>query len=123
VTRNGTPARLLVSTPIEDRLHALEDEARHLAEWSGEDAPSVRSIRLCVRELRLAMVDAAEHWATTGETARLTGWSVDTLQRYAQTVEISGTLPHAWRGLRVRRAGSAFMFMVSTVPARPARAS
>jgi hypothetical protein len=117
---NGTGPVLLVSTPLEERLELLEEQAWEIARWAGENAPSVLSIRLCVSELRLAMDEAREVWRDTAEAARLSGWSVDTLLRYARMREASEALPVGWRGIQVRRNPSGYLFRVSSLPAKPA---
>jgi hypothetical protein len=121
MARNGTAPRLLVSTPIEDRLQALEDQAAVQQQWSGEHSPTAATIRMCVREMRGAIAEAEEIWRTTAETSELTRWSTDTLLRHAKNVTAGGTPAHAWRGVRVRMSGTGYLWMVSTVPAKPAK--
>jgi hypothetical protein len=110
---------LLISTPIEERLELLEEQAREIARWAGEQAASVLSIRLCISELRLAIEEAQEMWHDTAEAARLSGWSPDTLIRYARMREASETLPIGWRGMQVRRNPGGYLFRVSSLPQKP----
>ena len=119
---SAQPPKLLVSTPIEESLSALETRAADIAEWEGDDAGSVRSIRLCVAEVRRAMKNAEELWQTTAATAETTGWNEDTLTKYARLRLERLAMPHEWRGLEYRRAaGGGFLFRVSSVPQKPAR--
>lgn len=114
--------KLLVSTPIEQRLAALEERAVDIAAWEGDDAGSVRSIRLCVAEVRRAMKDAEELLQTTAAAAETTGWNEDTLAKYARMRLERQPMPHEWRGLECRRAaGGGYLFRVSTVPQKPMR--
>lgn len=120
MTERRTAVRLLVSTPIEERLSALEARAAEIAEWEGDDASSVRAIRLCIGEVRQAIRAAEEAWHTTRATARLTGWSEETLSKYARRRQEGEALPHAWRGLQARPGPfGGWMFRVSTIPPKP----
>ena len=114
---NGTSPVLLVSTPIEDALAKLEAKADDREQWDGENTPVANAIRLCVGRVREAMREATELWRTTSETARVTGWSDETLTRHARLMEV-GTPEVQWRAMEVRRGPTGYLFRVSTVPAR-----
>lgn len=120
--KQAEPPKLLISTPIEECLETIERRATDIAEWEGDNAGSVRSIRLCVAEVRRAMKDAEELWQTTAATAETTGWNEDTLAKYARLRVERQPMPHEWRGLECRRAaGGGYLFRVSTVPQKPTR--
>lgn len=111
--------RLLVSTPIQDALEGLDQRADEHEGWGAADTAT--TIRRCVQTVREAIMVASEIGASTRETAELTGWSENTLLRYAKLVDEGGTLPPLWRGVQVRRTAAGYSFIVSTVPVCPAR--
>lgn len=108
-------ARLLMSSPIEDRLDALDERAAEHERWGAESTAT--AIRLCIAEVRDAIEQAAEHGLRTDDAARLTGWSVGTLQKWARAKTQGLSVPHAWRHMDVRIDGRGdYVFTVSTIP-------
>lgn len=108
-------ARLLVSSPIEERLQALRERAEDHEKWGADGV--ARAIRLCIAEVEDAVENASEARANTMEASRLSGWAVGTLQKYAKMRMDGRRVPHAWRGLQVEiDGGGDYVFTVSTIP-------
>lgn len=84
----------------------------------GEDAPVVKMALRVLAEAEDLDRELSERTVSTAEAAAATGWSPETLQRWARARIEDADLPDAWRGLRVVRSGSGYGFVLSSIPPR-----
>lgn len=110
--------RMLYPVPLEDRLHEIEAKAETFAEWDNDD-PRATALRWAAAEIRDAIGEARDVWAGTSDAARASGWSEDTLLRWARRATNGERVIGAWARMEVEHTPAGYRYRVSTIPARP----
>lgn len=110
--------KLLYPVPLEDRLQEIEAKAQTFAEWDNDD-PRATALRWAAAEIRDAMGEARDVWAGTADAAAASGWSEDTLLRWARRATNGEHVPAPWSRMEVESTPAGYRYRVSSVPARP----
>lgn len=93
-----------------ERRGALDERGAKLADW-------------LLSEWEQAEREAAREYVPTSVAAKLTGWSEQTLRRYAQASRDGAPMPEGWEDMVSRKEGSDWTFCVSTVPIKSTNAA
>lgn len=101
---------------LRTRVDALVKPHR---EVYGDDAPTVRMALLVLAEAEDIERQLGERKVSTAEASERTGWSVETLQKYARMKLAGDPLPPAWAGLIVEAAGAGYAFVLGSIPEHP----
>lgn len=110
--------KLLYPVPLEDRLREIEAKAESFAEWDDTD-PRATALRWAAAEIRDAIGEARDVWAGTADAAQSSGWSEDTLLRWARRLVAGDGAPAPWSRMEVESTPAGYRYRVSSIPARP----
>lgn len=101
---------------LAEKLKDLEEVLKEQAYWHGDDAREVKFGRRLLEEFREGITLAAAAWKSTSEAHAATGWNEQTLQARARAKLAGEQLPDEWQALQVRRSGTGYVFLISSIP-------
>lgn len=87
-------------------------------EFNEETSPAVKVALAMIGIAEEVDAELAARRVGTAEAASLTGWSVETLQRYAKAITEGRAVPQSWKGLVVTKDGHDYLFALGTIPAK-----
>lgn len=90
----------------------------------GEGTPAERTALEVLRIVSEAEAELAGRWITLQEAAERSGYSYDSLQRYAKALHDGEGAPEPWAGMKVRKEdGRPYEVQAGSVPMKPGRAA
>lgn len=100
----------------------VEQALRPHEDIYGPESPVVKMGRRLLAEAEAVDATLQAERVTTAQAASLTGWSEDTLQKYARAALAGEQLAAGWSGLVVERDGDAgpYLFVLKTIPQKAA---
>ena len=115
--------RLISTSALRERREELRDQIDEQRRTRSDDDPFFKITGWMLAEWEQAEKDAAKEYVSTAEAARLTGWTVGTLRKYAAARREGEPVPDGWDELQAKRTGAGergdrgeWHFVVSTVP-------
>lgn len=116
--------RLVSTTITKERREELRARIADQRKVRAEGDPFFKITEWMLEEWEAAERDAAREYVPTSRAAALTGWSEQTLRRYAGMARAGEPMPEGWQGLQAVRHGKHdWTFCVSTIPVKSTAAA
>lgn len=115
--------RLISVAVLRERRQEIREEIEEQRKVRADSDPFFRVTEWLLAEWEEAERRAARRYVPTADAARLTGWSPQTLRKYAKDAAEGRPLPEGWEELVVRAEGSGWSFCVSTIPVKSTEAA
>ena len=87
--------------------------------YYGDSSPVVLFAADVIAEAEELEKELAGAVIATAEASDRTGWSVETLQKYAKLKLAGAELPKPWAALQVEETPSGYTFALGTIPPNP----
>lgn len=115
--------RMVSTSVLRERREEIRETIEEQRKVRAEDDPFFKHCDWLLSEWEQAEREAAREYVPTAEAARLTGWSEQTLRKYAAAAKAGEPMPEGWEELRARTDGAEWSFCVSTIPVKNTRAA
>lgn len=115
--------RLVSTAVLRERRQVLREKIADQKKVRANDDPFFKHTEWLLEEWEAAERDAAREYVPTARAAELTGWSEQTLRKYATAARAGEPLPEGWDELQARRQGPEWTFCVSTIPVKNSTAA
>lgn len=110
--------RLVSTAVLRERRELLRQQIAEQKKIRANDDPFFKITDWMLGEWESAERDAAREYVPTARACELSGWSGQTLRKYAAAARAGESLPEGWEELLARREGADWVFCVSTIPVK-----